>query len=123
MTVVVLTKERQEEIRGLRSYAEAACGDMAYDAAKSGWGHEEIISRLKKRGITDIVGALADEFYNDIDTMSDLLGDQLSDLMHKWGWRYNKGQNAVWNEAVVILANDMSHIKEGLIKTLQYEVN
>ena len=118
-----LTEAQKQEIRQLRHYAEEACGEIAFEAIKDsdGWGYEKQIKQLKRAGVTDIIGSLADQIFNDADTMSDLLGDKVSDLMHRWGWRYNTGQNALWNEAVDVLADSMNHIKTKLVKCLRYE--
>jgi hypothetical protein len=62
-----------------------ACGDMAHDQNQmyeEGWldiDSTEKINKLKKEGVTDIVGCLADTYYQDPNMMLDLIGDRVCD--------------------------------------------
>ncbi len=67
----------------LISYAESACGDMAggvcdYPDLDDEWGGR--VKEARRRGIRDVRGYIADEFYEDVDAMADLCGDHLCDL-------------------------------------------
>lgn len=78
------------------SYLGNACGDLAYEYGENkqlaafGLGNPEIdnmIKRAKAKGVRDITGWLADELYNDADTIQDFLGDWLADKVSNDGDR------------------------------------
>jgi hypothetical protein len=69
-------------------HAGDAVGDIAYECAggNSGFNDEAMdkkIKRLKSRGVQDVTGALADDLYNEVDTLMDLMGDRICDLAGK----------------------------------------
>jgi hypothetical protein len=76
-----LESKAQEIAHQLSSYLQDACGDIAYEASRpgSGYGYEAKIRKARKAGVRDIPGWLADELYNDADSIEDLLGDRLYD--------------------------------------------
>ena len=68
----------------LLGWLQEAVGDMAADMTSQGSGFlddkwDKRIKTAKKAKVRDIVGWLADELYNDADTVSDLLGDKVYD--------------------------------------------
>jgi len=93
-----------DELYQVGSWLADAVGDMAYEAVDcdDSWSNfPKRIKRLKKEGVRDIPGALADELYNDPDTVSDLCGDRICDAMSEAGFRWNDDSyKEVWNQAV-----------------------
>lgn len=71
-------------VNEVRSYLEAAVGDVASsmisfpDMSEDKW--KKKITAAKNYGTKDLVGWLADELYNDVDTIEDLIGDRIFDL-------------------------------------------
>jgi hypothetical protein len=73
-------KEIEEAAHETCGWLQDAVGDFAY-------GYEDFldertkakVKQAKKEGVTDIKGWLADEYYNEEDTLSDLLGDHIYD--------------------------------------------
>ena len=63
------------------SWIQDAVGDLAYDYAMILMDDEwkKRIKRAKKNGVIDLKGWLADEYYNDVDTLQDLCGDRIHD--------------------------------------------
>lgn len=66
-----------------RSHLENAVGDMAHtmiefpSLADDTW--EDKVATAKKEDVTDLPGWLADELYNDKDSLSDLMNDHIFD--------------------------------------------
>ena len=78
----------------VRSHVETACGEIASDMTGSSSGFldeewEKKIKAAKRKGVRDIQGWLADELYNDADTLQDLMGDKIHDLTGGDDDRYN----------------------------------
>jgi hypothetical protein len=73
-------KEIEEAAWETLGWIQDAVGDFAH-------GYEDFLDKrmkvkvdqAKKDGVIDIKGWLADEYYNDEDTLSDLLGDHIFD--------------------------------------------
>lgn len=66
--------------RHIHSWLQEAMGDLAdavYGAGDPKW--DKRIKQAKKSGVRDLKGWLADELYNDVDVLYDLLGDKVSD--------------------------------------------
>jgi len=65
--------------RMISDWVGEAVSDVAYsvDEDDEYWGKK--IKKAKANGVRDIKGWLADELYNDEDTLSDLLGDKVYD--------------------------------------------
>jgi len=72
-------------------YLQNACGDVAYqitedfesDPEQATMFHPEFAKwhkKAKKMGVSDFCGAYADYLYNDVETLTDLLGDYTYDL-------------------------------------------
>ena len=74
------------------SWVQDAVGDMANDYSylcmDSQWSAK--VERAKKDGITDLKGWLADEYYNDVDTLEDLCGDRIHDAATQTLGRYEQ---------------------------------
>ncbi len=66
----------------IKSHLDDACGQLGYDNAEHPWDNsvKRKIARLKKKGVSDIPGRLADDYYNDAQLLADLAGDKLYDL-------------------------------------------
>lgn len=65
-----------------RNWIECAIGDLAYGIASDPWIDDhwgQRIIKAKADGVRDIHGWLADEMYNDVDCLQDLLGDHIYD--------------------------------------------
>jgi hypothetical protein len=74
----------QKVAREVLQFAQDAVGDIASDmlSMSSGFLDDEWKRRIaaaRQSGVPDLTGWLADELYNDPDTMSDLLGDRIYD--------------------------------------------
>lgn len=73
----------REIVRGkaneIEQWLQDAVGDMAdaLDFVDSKW--EKKIKEAKRNGCQDIKGWLADEYYNDVDSIQDMLGDRIHD--------------------------------------------
>lgn len=73
--------------REIANHVDAAVGQVAYDNWETFqdmgkcWDEETTahIKRLQREGVRDIPGRLADDLYNDADTLQDLMGDQIHD--------------------------------------------
>ena len=74
-----LREKIEEKAQEIESWIQNAVGDMAFDHTFLDEEWQVKIRKAKKRGVTDIQGWLADEFYNDVDTLRDLMGDQIHD--------------------------------------------
>ena len=71
----------EDGARDILSWIQDAVGDMANEY-HSAWANDKWntkIKQAKKNGINDIRGWLADEYYNDVDTLQDLCGDRIHD--------------------------------------------
>lgn len=73
------------------SWIQDAVGDLAYnyrhpDALGSDWA--KAVQKAKEEGVIDIKGWLADEYYNDVDTLMDLCGDRIYDEAKGDDWDY-----------------------------------
>lgn len=77
-----MTKTPQQIANEVHSYLAEAVGDMAADMVNPSSGFfDEIwdrrIKAARRKGVRDIQGWLADELYNDPDTIADLAGDKI----------------------------------------------
>jgi len=94
-------------------------GDACFDLADK-WTYPEKWAELKKAGVRDIKGALADEIYNDVNAAEDLLGDQMHNAFYSSG---NKDKlNLLWNKAARYVADTLPHIKGLFARLAQGEV-
>lgn len=69
-----------DKAREIRQHIEDAVSDVAYEGVEflgEKW-RDKIIS-MERDGVVDIRGALADNMYNDADTLSSLSGDRIHD--------------------------------------------
>jgi hypothetical protein len=68
------------------NYVRDAVGDIASQMlSPSGCRDEKWDKRIKRatrNGVQDLLGWLADELYNDADTLSDVMGDHIHELVH-----------------------------------------
>jgi hypothetical protein len=69
-----LIEKKADEIS---QWLQDAVGDLAYDTFPMDAKWQKAMKAAKKEGVTDIKGWLADEYYNDIDTLQDLTGDRI----------------------------------------------
>lgn len=84
-------KELDEKIsqaaHDVESWIQDAVGDMAGSTSQmakfnAGFGDDKWKKKIKeaeKNGVIDLVGWLADEYYDDVDTLRDLCGDRIHD--------------------------------------------
>ena len=86
-----------EKARNIAQWLQDAVGDLAYccdlDFMDSTW--RKRVKRAKKDGVIDIKGWLADEYYNDVDTLQDLVGDRIYDAASKLTRNTNEPGNPV----------------------------
>jgi hypothetical protein len=74
------SKEIEEAAYETLSWIQNAVGDLAYNCDHSLSERTRImVAKAKSDGVKDIKGWLADEYYNEEDTLSDLLGDHIYD--------------------------------------------
>jgi hypothetical protein len=81
--------------REVRSHLETAVGEVASDMLSPGSGFlddkwKKRINKAKKNGCRDIMGWLADELFNDPDTISDFMGDRIYEATNGNDADYNK---------------------------------
>ena len=71
----------KDGVDDILSWVQDAVGDMAHEYnhlwTESKWNKK--IQHAKEEGTIDITGWLADEYYNDVDTLQDLCGDRIHD--------------------------------------------
>ena len=93
------------------NYVQNAVGEMGYDE----FMQEEYASKIKKAkrsGVRDIGGWLADELYNDAETVNDIVGDQLCNLIsNKYG--EDPMDKAVWAKHIAEVNKLMPHVTLG----------
>jgi hypothetical protein len=63
----------------LIQHAQDAAGDMGHDMTTVPYDDKikRKIAKLKRNGVTDITGRLADDYYNDVSFLTDIIGDKL----------------------------------------------
>ena len=90
------------------NYVQTAVGEMGYDEYTRE-EFPELIKKAKRLGVRDIGGWLADELYNDSDTVNDLAGDKLFELI---GSKYGEDpmDKAVWSKHIAELNKLMPHV-------------
>ena len=69
----------QQKAYDIGQWLQDAVGDIAYDHFPMDPKWQRKVAAAKKAGVTDLKGWLADEYYNDPDTLQDLVGDQIYD--------------------------------------------
>ena len=79
----------------IRGFVETAVGEIASDMLSPDSGFldeawEKRVKKAKKNGVRDILGWLADELYNDPDTLSDLMGDRIYEATNGNADDYNR---------------------------------
>jgi hypothetical protein len=82
----VRRQETAKEIaHRLKCYLDDACGDMAHDSMDITFDEKTTrkIAKARRNGVQDVEGWLADEFYNDVGFITDLIGDRLYDESNK----------------------------------------
>ena len=90
------------------NYVQIAVGEMGYDE----FMQEEYASKIKKakrNGVRDIGGWLADELYNDAETVNDIVGDQLYGLIIKFD--EDPENKEIWAKHIAELNKLMPHVK------------
>ena len=106
-----LVEKKADEIS---QWLQDAVGDVAdCDPMDDQW--KKRIKKAKKDGVTDIKGWLADEYYNDVDTLQDLCGDRIFDAATEIT-THHKNQH---NEAFIAIAEKMKeHAHSALVRAL-----
>ena len=102
---------------GIKSYSDivnhvqTTVGEMGYCE----FMQEEYANKIKKakqNGVRDIGGWLADELYNDAETVNDIVGDQLYSLISdKYG--EDPMDEAVWAKHIAEVNKLMPHVTLG----------
>jgi hypothetical protein len=74
-------REIEKKASEIGNYLQSAVTDVAYSMTEDCMSPEwrKRIKKAKRSRISDIQGWLADELYNDPDTMRDLVGDRIWD--------------------------------------------
>ena len=88
----------EDKANSIYRWVQDAVGDVAFDTRiddlESYYGSKgkkwakTARSMKKGHGYFDFTGWLADELYNDVDTLRDLCGDKIHDAANKLGVRY-----------------------------------
>ena len=90
----------KKALRDVGGHFQTAVGEIAWEAAGNeadGWGFEDRVAKLRKQGVRDVPGRLADDLYNDLDTAEGVCGDKI--------WEAVDGgscSDAEWNEALML---------------------
>jgi hypothetical protein len=81
-------------VNEIRNFLEAAVGDIASSVIEF---PDMLEGNMKKKyklaqksGCRDLVGYMADEYYNDVDCIQDLIGDRIYDFVNGNREDYNK---------------------------------
>jgi hypothetical protein len=97
-------------------YVQTACGELGYEAANDGEAFDEDLDRqlrrLKRQGVRDIGGALADYLYSDPRTVQDLAGDRLYEVMVQSG--LDPQVKAHWNACADAFKKCVPHVGDKL---------
>lgn len=83
-------KEVVEAANKIIQWVQDACGDLAHNY-QVGWLDEVWQAKVDKaieQGVLDVSGWLADEYYDDPDTLQDLMGDRIYDESHGDDWAF-----------------------------------
>ena len=95
-----LVEKKADEIS---QWLQDAVGDVAdCDPWSEEW--QKRIKKAKKDGVTDIKGWLADEYYNDVDTLQDLCGDRIHDAATEAAGTYKNPAHRIY---FIFIANKM----------------
>jgi len=99
--------------RDIRNRLEVACGEIAYEAVQCPFDEktENKIAKAKKDGVRDIAGWLADEYFNDPDFLSDMIGD--------WAYDATKGDEALVNQVYDALSKNAHEAMRKAIEGLR----
>ena len=114
---------RLSQIRQLRQLAATACGELAFEISQyPDIADEEMRAAFNrhKRCCSDPVGAYADELFNDVGMITDIVGDRLYDLVHG-NWQIPYKDVEAWNAAVDELAKQFPHMSTKLTNNLRRE--
>ena len=110
----VIPDEKAHDIAiEISSWLQDACGDLAHCntwtdiedwySDKRGW--KKKIKDAKAWGVIDLRGWLADEIYDDRDTMHDLTGDKINDEATVVGFGNNESMIAIANAIIELGAH------------------
>ena len=72
----------EEKASDIVNWLQDAVGDCAHSSDPDDYMDPKWVRKIKKAkkdGVRDIKGWLADEYYNDVDTLKDLAGDRIHD--------------------------------------------
>lgn len=108
----------KEGARDICSWVQDAVGDMAneYHSAWADDKWDKKIKQAKKDRVIDIKGWLADEYYNDVDTLQDLCGDRIHDKCIEILGRYENPYNDMLFIILCLEIKEIAH--PALIKAL-----
>lgn len=119
-----LTTCHMTSLCNLVGYVETACSEMAYQMAEYPSDLQPAMKRkfdaAKRRGVTDLSGWLADELYNDPDTVGDIVGDALYDFVYSESGHgmakpginatYKSHEDEEWVASVNYIQKKLSHV-------------
>jgi hypothetical protein len=102
--------------RSVDGYVQTACGELGYEVAADGEAFDENLDRqlrrLKRQGVRDIGGALADYLYSDPQTVEDLAGERLYEVMGQSG--LDPQVKAHWNACADAFKKCVPHVSDDL---------
>ena len=90
-------------------YVETAVGEIGYDEYAQ-QDFPSLMKKAKRLRIQDVGGWLADQLYNDSGTVSDLMGDQLYELISS-KYKEDPGDAKVWAKHLVEMQKRFPHVK------------
>jgi len=120
MVTLNLIEKKADEIS---QWLQDAVGDLAYTCDPLDGEWRKRVKRAKKDGVQDLTGWLADEYYNDPDTLQDLAGDRIFDaatqLTRNTKERGNPVSTEEHNLHFIAIAEKMKeHAHPALVKAL-----
>lgn len=106
---LISDEDLEQHASDLRNHLENACSDIAHSEVEmfnkgtfmGAEGTDIKLENAKKDGVIDLAGWYADELYNDVDTIGDLLGDRIHDAA--------KGNNAIMIAIATKIRDTSSH--------------
>jgi len=106
-----------EKASEILSWIQDAVGDLSSDVNFLDDKWTKKVKAAKRSGVRDIQGWLADEYYNDVDTLQDLCGDRIFDAASQLSpGPYDKAKHDV---AFVAIAEEMKkHAHTALVTAL-----
>ena len=118
MAVIDIEKRKIEKAaQSVRSWIEDAVGDMANytDIHMMDKKWRKKIAQAKRDGVVDLQGWLADEYYNDVDMLTDLCGDRIHDEATMICTSF-RGDRKRFNEVYLMICEELKGMSHFALK-------